>query len=320
LILVHIFLNGCVKNTQRNKVYRVGIVSSIPFFAPSIDGFKAKMSELGYVESENIVYINQKADAPVGNEAIFKKFVEDKVDLILSSPTEASLEAKAVTEGTGIPIVFTNALIEGNKLVESVRRPGGNITGVRYAGPDISVKRLEILHEIAPDAKRIWLPYNIEYPTVPPTLDYLRSTAESLGLTLVESHIATIDDTTADLEARSSSDDIGIDAILLIVQPIAVISDIVEEISQFAKKHKLLIGGSILLEGNYGPAFSFVPDRYEIGELAAPLVDKIFKGTPAGSIPVVSPEGHLHINYKVIQELGLNVNDGLLSMADEIIR
>ena len=66
--------------------------------------------------------------------------------------------------------------------------------------------------------------------------------------------------------------------------------------------------------------FVYESKFYEIGSLAAPLADKIFKGTPAGTIPVVTPEAYLTINYKVAQELGLNVSEGLLSRANEIIR
>ena len=74
-----------------SKVNHVGILNALDYFAPTIDGFKQKMTELGYVEGKNIVYDIQKAPAPVGNQAILKKFVDDKVDLILSFPTEASL-------------------------------------------------------------------------------------------------------------------------------------------------------------------------------------------------------------------------------------
>ena len=64
----------------------------------------------------------------------------------------------------------------------------------------------------------------------------------------------------------------------------------------------------------------FCPDFFETGMPAATLADKILKGAPAGTIPVVTPENHLQLNYKVIKEPGLNVREALLSMAKEIIR
>ena len=80
------------------------------------------------------------------------------------------------------------------------------------------------------------------------------------------------------------------------------------------------IGGSANFTADQGAMFSFIPDFFETGMLAATLADKILKDTQAGTIPVVTPENHLRLNYKVIKELGLNVSEGLLSMAEEIIR
>jgi putative ABC transport system substrate-binding protein len=124
----------------------------------------------------------------------------------------------------------------------------------------------------------------------------------------------------ADLQARAQPDDIGLDAILSIPEPLNVSPDAFEVYSKFAVEHKLPIGGAFISAEGYGLVFGYLSDTVEVGELAAPLADKIFKGIPTGTIPVVSPESHLSINYKVAQELGLTVSEGLLSQADEIIR
>jgi putative tryptophan/tyrosine transport system substrate-binding protein len=305
---------------HKPKVYHVGIIYAPDFFAPTVDGFKEKMTELGYTENVNIIYDLQKAPYSTGNQEIIRGFIKEKVDLIFCLPTEISIETKKVSEEAGIPVVFADAFIEGNDLIENIREPGGNITGVRYSTPGMSVKRLEILHEIQPDAKRIWVPRDLNYPTVPPTMDLLRPAAETMGIILVETNASGINDINAELQTRNASNDIGMDAILLIVQPIATMPDVVTAVAGFAKEHMRLLAGSWVSEETNSPTFAFSPDRYEIGVLAAPLADKILKGTPAGTIPVISPEGHLYINYKVIQELDLNVSEGLLARADEIIK
>jgi ABC-type uncharacterized transport system substrate-binding protein len=69
-----------------------------------------------------------------------------------------------------------------------------------------------------------------------------------------------------------------------------------------------------------GAMFSYSPDIFELGMLAAVQADKIFRGTPAGTIMVITPEMYLRLNYRVIKELGLNASEGLLSKAKEIIR
>lgn len=285
------------------------------------DGFKVKMTELGYVEGENIVYDLHKLNAdPAGEQRVARKFVEDKVDLILSFPTEPTIAAKAATQGTGIPIVFVMAGIEGTNVVESVSKPGGNITGSRFPGPESTVKRLEILHELVPQAKRVYIIYDPNYPTVPHALEQLRPTASSLGLTLVEDQVNNLDEFKTALQKRAALDDIGVDAILIMPEVLSQTPEGFEALLKFANEHKLPLGGTMESTVYAGAVFSFATSSVELGMLVAPLADKILKGTPAGTIPVVTPVASLRINYKVIQELGLNVPEGLLSRADEIIR
>ena len=143
LALSCIFLTSCAEKEE--KVYRVGILSALDLFADTTDGFIDKMTELGYIEGENIVYDLYETNVPVGNEETLKKFVDDKVDLIFACPTEATLEAKSVSQGSGIPIVFANGGIEGTNLVESITQPGGNLTGVRFPSIEVSLKRLELI-------------------------------------------------------------------------------------------------------------------------------------------------------------------------------
>ncbi len=320
LLAAILLLSGCNAEAAP-KVYRVGILSGLDFFANTTDGFKAKMTELGYVEDQNIVYDLQKTNfEPAKEQEILQKFVADKVDLIFVYPTEASLAAKAATQGTNIPVLFANAFVEGNTLIENVRQPGGNITGVRFPGPDIAVKRLEILHELVPQVKRVWVAYQRDYPSVPPVLEVLRPAAASLGVTLVEVPATSPADIQADLQARVKAAEIGIDAIMMIPEPLSVHPDAFAAMSKFAVEHKVPIAGSLISAEGYGIVFMNLSDNVEVGELAAPLADKIFKGIPAGTIPVVSPEAHLRLNYKVAQELGLTVPEGLLSQAVEVIR
>lgn len=312
-------LLGC--GSPAPKVYHVGVMSGLDYFAGSLDGFKAKMTELGYVEGKNIVYDVQRTNVdPPKEAAILKKFVDDKVDLIFSFPTEVSIAAKAATKGSNVPVVFADAVTEGTNLVDSVPQPGGNITGVRFPGQALAVKRLEILHELAPNAKRIWVTFLKGYPIVEPELQVLRPAAASMGLTLIEVPATGIPDIQADLDAREKAADIGIDAMLIIPEPLTVSIEPFAVFAKFAARHDIPVGGADLNTGEYRSLFGLVPDSVAVGKQAALLADKIFKGTPAGTIPVVTPENVFVINYRVAQGLGLNVNDGLLQMANQVIR
>jgi putative ABC transport system substrate-binding protein len=317
LILVCVILSGCV---GQEKVYRVGILFGLEYFAPVIDGFKEKMTELGYVEGKNIIYDIQKVEIPIGNQHLIQKFVDDKVDLIFPFPTEATMETQEVTEGTDIPIVFACAAIEDMGIVESVSHPGGHTTGVRYPGPDISIKRFEILLELVPEAKTIWIPYQRGYPIVVPQLKALRPVAEAAGVTLIEFPADNASELQAEFDRLSQLDDIGFDAIMAVAEPLFVTPDAFEVIGKFAYEHNIPTAGAIMTVGNYSSIFGVHVDSFPIGKKVAVMADKVFKGAPVGTIPVASPEYYFAINYKAAQEMGINVSEGMLAIADEIIR
>jgi putative ABC transport system substrate-binding protein len=91
-------------------------------------------------------------------------------------------------------------------------------------------------------------------------------------------------------------------------------------VAQFAHEHKIPFGGAYVPADALTDLFGVDVIGFDSGKAAAPLADKVFKGTSAGTIPVVSADPFLHIDYKVAQEFGLNVPDGLLKQADEIIK
>jgi putative tryptophan/tyrosine transport system substrate-binding protein len=321
LLVVTIVLSGC-SQAQQSKVYRVGILSGLDAFAPAVDGFKAKMTELGYVEGENIVYDVQSTNVDIdAYKRISKKFVEDQVDLIFVFPTEASMEAKAATQGTDIPVIFALAFtdVPGVDLIESVREPGGNITGVRFPSADIASKRLQILLELAPDAERIFVPYLKGYPNVPGQLDVIRPQAEGLGVELVEYGAASPDELQAELNRQAASSD-GIDAILMIAEPLAITPPFYSVLGQYSYEHSIPIGGALITVNGYTPIFGLLPDAKATGEQAALLAHKVFEGTAAGTIPVITADSTFQIEINAAQALGVTVPEGLLKQADRIIK
>ncbi|HEY4689390.1 MAG TPA: ABC transporter substrate-binding protein [Anaerolineae bacterium] len=319
VIVVTLLLSGCA--ASQPKVYRVGILIGFAPFAEIADGFKAKMADLGYVEGKNITYDVQTVDVdPAKEQQVLQKFVADKVDLIFAFPTGPAVSAKAAAQGTGIPVVFAMAGLEETDLVESVRQPGGNITGVRFPGPENTMKRFEFLRQLAPQAKRVYLAYNANYPANANALEVLRPAAASEGVMLVEAPITSLEELKADLQTRAASDDLGMDAIFIMPDDLTQSPDGVPVIVEFAAKHHMPIGGAAAFWADAGALYSYVANFLEMGELAAPLADKIFKGSSAGTIPVVSPEQYLRLNYTAAQGLGLTVPEGLLSQAQEIIR
>jgi len=318
-IIINILISGC--GAKKSKIYNVGILSGEKTFNKIADGFINKMTALGYAEGKNIKYNFQVADFDSNTYGhIVNTFITEKTDLILAFPTEPALIAKEITSNLNIPVVFAMSGIESNNLIESISHPGGNITGVRFPGPELTVRRFDILIELVPQTKKVYLIYDQNYPNTIMALEGLRIAASSSGIRLVEDPVSSLKELKDKLTKRSTSDKADIDAILIMPDILNNSIDGFEAIVKFANKYKIPIGGGMDFTADLGALFSFVPDNFEQGELAALLANKILTGTPAGTIMVTTPSAKLRINYKVIQNLNLNISEGLLSRADEIIR
>lgn len=323
MIVTVLFLSvsGCA-GTPTPKVYHVGTLTYGENFAAIGEGLKAKMTELGYIEGQNIIYESRKASTTATADeelSLAKELVDAKVDVIVAFPSPSVVGAINATKGTNIPVVFVYYPIEGNPLIKSVREPGGNLTGVRYPGPELMSSRMQLLHAIAPQVKRVWIGYDKSGPNTAVALEALRPSAAEAGITLVEVPATKIEELGADLAARAASDDIGIDAIFAMPDNFNTSSAGFAVLSKFATEHNLPLVGSL---ANMTDSSLFVNtiDNKSLGELGAPLVDKVLKGIQAGTIPVVTPNQTLIINYKIAQGLGLTVPDNLLKQADKVIR
>ncbi len=318
LLIISSFLVGC---SGGKNLYRIGIICGAAPFADIVDGFKIKMSQLGYSEGKDIIYYRQDSNSdPDNEEKILKKFIDDNVDLVFVLPGGTAATAKKVLRGTNIPIVFAMAGIEGNDLVESISHPGGNITGVRFPNKELTAKRLEILHEMMPKAKRIYLVYDAAYPNTPFALEAVRDIASVINLILVEDKASTLEEFKLILQKRDNLADPGVDAIFLMPDYLNHSPDGFGAIMRFANNHRLPVGGGMEFTAEMGALFSYVPNNIEQGMLAGILVSKILNGLPAGDIPVITPVAHLWINYKSAQATGVKVPESLLNRAEKIIR
>ena len=309
------FLISCSKP----KVYRVGVLCGVGFLSPITEGFKDRMTELGYVEGKSIIYDVHTTDFDVAvYDQVIKKFVEDKVDLIFVFPVEATLQAKKVREGTDIPIVFAVGFTEDADLVNSVQEPGGNITGVRWPGTEIIAREFEILLKLAPQTKRIWVCYQRDCAILKSQLEVMRTASLSANIKLIEVPASSPAELKAKLEKQTGPFNSGV--IAMLIEPLTVNPEGFAALGQFAARHNLPIGGSSIFEGDYQTVFGLTPEPIPQGRQAADLVDKIFKGTPAGELPVKTASYLFNFNYRQAQRLGLKVSEDLLIQANQVIR
>lgn len=319
LLLGILFLVGCT-NQSAPEMKRVGILGGLPGMEFMADSLKAEMTELGYVEGENIEYDVQIVgfDMAVYQE-VLQKFIDEEVDVIYVFPSEATIEAKAATEGTDIPVVFSIALVDGLGVINSVREPGGNITGVQYP-PGIAVNRYDVMRQLVPDAKRLLIPHQRGYPIVAPQLDAIRPAAEADGVTLIEMPLDNVAELEAELQKLAEDGDVGVDAILLLAEPFFVAPDSFPILSAFAEEHQLPIGGNVFFAEGYNSMFGVDIDFATIPTDVAPLIDKILQGVPAGTIPVVSSESYFTLHKVQLDNMGIEIPEELLIMADVVLR
>ncbi|MEK6968188.1 MAG: ABC transporter substrate binding protein, partial [Nanoarchaeota archaeon] len=199
-----------------------------------------------------------------------------------------------------------------------VREPGNNITGVRYPGTDLAIQRLSLLLEIAPETKRVFIPYQKNYPIVPPQFEVIQSIADERGVVLLEVPF----DTTAELKTYlDEPKNNNFDAILLIPEPLTTKPDAFLILDKVAEARKIPLGGRA--PGNLADThclFNISPDNVMTGKQAAVMADKIFRGVSAGTIPVVSPNSVIEVNNKAAEKLGFQLSQSVLSRANAVVR
>lgn len=318
MLLSILLLNSC---SQQSQVKRVGMLLGLPGVEYVGENFKTAMAELGYVEGENITYdIQVMGFDPEAQRAALQEFVDEDVDLIFVFPTEPTILAKEVTAGTDIPVVFTNAWIDDMGIVDSIREPGGNLTGARYP-TDIPVGRFEVMMQLLPDAKRFVIPHILGYPISQPQIDAITEVADARGVTIVPLPVTTPEELATGLEEFVTEDgSVDIDGILIIAGPLTSVPGMPEALLAFGEEHQLPMGGSSFFSEGYNSLFSFENDFFNIGIDVAPTADKILQGVAPGSIPITSSEGILTVALYQIEALGLEAPEELLIAADMVLR
>jgi putative ABC transport system substrate-binding protein len=296
------------------RLPRIGILAN--YEGPPWDGFRSGLRELGYVEGRTLLIEWRWADGRADRyPALASELVQAKVDLIVTSGTPAALAAKQAT--ASIPIVMTiSAFPEKVGLVESLAHPGGNITGLSHASPEVSGKRLQLLKQLAPKTVRI-----VVLGDAASTIDVLafresQAAAVALGIELQRVDARMPDDHAAAFAAVTAS---RADAMYVIGNPANFKNR--QAIADFALRSRLpssyeerafaLAGGLLSYAASY-------PDLYF---RAATYVDKILKGAKPGELPIQHPTKlELVINQKTAAALGLMIPPPLLLQADEVIQ
>jgi putative ABC transport system substrate-binding protein len=299
------------------KVYRVGyLASGSPPRSPFQDAFVEAMAGLGYVEGQNLVLEFRYAEGQDDRlPALAAELVALPVDVIVGASTPAVLAAKRATPT--IPIVMAAVADPvGSGLVESLARPGGNVTGPTLLATELAGKRVEVLKEVVPGLSRVAVLWNPTNPSKVRDWEETQVAAQALGVEVVSLEGPNTDQIRAALDGLG---DVDADGLIVVGDPLTVAlrAAIAERAAQSGVP--AIYETSDFVEA--GGLIAYGPNRFDVYRRAAMYVDKILKGAKPENLPVEYPTRfELVINEPAAQALGLRFPDSVLASTDRTVR
>ena len=272
-----------------------------------------RLRELGWIEGRTVAFEYRFAEGrPERFAEIATEFVNSNVDVIVTGGNAVSAVRQATST---IPIIFALAVDPvGSGFVNSLSRPGGNVTGLSVQGPDLAGKRLELLRELAPGRRRLAILVNVGYPAAKEELAQVQTAARTLGLESAVLEIRRAEDIAPAFDgAKGRADVLYVVSDALVTSNLVPITKLALDagLPAISTSREFAVSGGLIA---YGPSYPALFQR------AADDVDKILRGAKPADIPVQQPtKFDLVINLKSGKALGLTVPQTLLATADEII-
>jgi len=309
--LVRILINLCVVGTfllpisslplLATENIRIGITQIVdhPALNAVRDGFIDAMAEKGYVEGENVIYDIQNAQGDMATAStIARKFVSEKVDLILSIATPTS--QAAVNATTTIPVVFSAVTDPvGAGLVKSLECSGNNVTGMSDLTP--VERQFELIKVILPKAEAVGTIYNAAEANSVLTNELAKKACEKLGLKLVEATVSSSADVF--LAAQSL---VGRCAAVYVSTDNTTVSAL-DAVVQATNKNRIPLVLADPTTVNKGALLALGFNYYAHGRETAPIAVEILKGAKPSDIPVkFAKELELWVNLKTAKEIGFS--------------
>lgn len=307
-----------VEAQPSGKLWRLGVLDpgSPAEAAARRSELMQSLRDLGYLEHQNLAVERRYAEGRIDRlPELAAELVQLKVDVIFTGTTPAVQAARRATHT--IPIVFTSVAdpVESG-LVTSLARPGGNVTGVSSQMADLTGKRLQILKELIPSARRIAVLWNPANPASVRGLRDAQAIAPSLGVSIAPVAMPNPADLTAALLAMTQDRPDALD-----VHATAPMWDLRSRIMEFAATNRLPTSTANREMARVGALMIYGPDFQDQRRQAAALIDRIFKGTKPSELPVEQPRKfELVINLRTAQAIGLSIPRAILLQADEVIK
>jgi putative ABC transport system substrate-binding protein len=307
-------LSTSVQAQPQKKIPRIGFLATNR--TQRTEAFRQGLSELGYVEKNNILVEYRFAEGALDRlPRLAAELVRLNVEVIVTAGAAATRPAKQAT--AVIPIVMANDNDPvGSGFVASLARPGGNVTGLSNLSPEISGKQLELLQEIIPKLSRVAVLGELNNPGNAQSLKDMEHAARSSKLQLEPFDVRS----GADIESGFvAAEKARADAILVLGGPITTAQR--KSIAEIAAQKKI---PAIYPQSDYidaGGLLFYGPSVNDLFRRAATYVDKILKGAKPADLPVERPtKFELVINLKTAKQIGLTIPPNVLARADRVIR
>ena len=297
------------------RVPQVGVLRAGSPPDAFIEAFRMALHDLGYVEGQTIAVTLRWAEGKHERlPALAAELVRLRVDVIVTGQTPAVLAAK---QATGvIPIVMIAADAVGSGLVESLARPGRNITGVTLVSPELDGKRLELLREVAPKVSRMAVLQVAGNPARLLRWRESRLAAEKLGVSLQAVEVSF----PFDFESAFAAMRKERAGALLVPAYFTNNQKHRKAIVELAAKHRMPTLYDTKEFVDAGGLMAYGPSLADAHRRAATYVDKILKGAKPAELPVEQPtKFELAINLKTAKALGLTIPPSLLVRADHVV-
>lgn len=300
---------------QQEKIHRIGYLAGASGPSPFFAAFKQGLRELGYVEGRDIIIEYRASEARDQLSALAAELIRLKVDLILTEGP-AARAAKSVT--TTVPIVFgfSGDPVEA-AFVESLARPGTNMTGMSFMAQELAGKRVELLKEAAPRAGRIAIVSLRTHPGEKKERNETEAAARALKTEIQYLPVTSTGDIDAAFENIVKDRPEA-----MLTFPDAVTLSYRSQLAQFAIQRKLptMFGWRQYVEA--GGLISYGPNLDDSFRRLAAFVDKItFKGAKPADLPIEQPtKFELVINLKTAKQIGVTIPPNVLARADRVIR
>ena len=285
-----------------------------PIMGSNFTSFLNGLRNRGWIDGRNLIIEWRYAQSQDHVPALAAELVALSPDLLIATGPQTAVALKSAT--ATIPIVFVAVFDPvALGLVQSLARPGGNITGLTTSVPGFTSKQIEILREIVPTASKIAVLYNPGNPMHRLSAKALPEISQQLGVALPIVEATTAEE--LDIAFASAATQHA-DAMIVFGDPL--IFNNATQVTALAAKHRL---PAIYLTRSFvtnGGLISYGPDFGDLFYRAGGYVDKILKGAKPSDLPVEQPtKFHLAINMKTAKALGLTVHPTLLARADEVI-